>query len=486
MATKRKGSIYKPDTFTYHRTTNDRIIKQQRNHTLSSILPTGLGVLYTWEWQFLYFDNEKEEKTKGSQDWMHFVYAGITAQVTPRDRFMEHFTSPERVKSDPKVKNKNLYVALNNAIYNTKEPGVYGKRKISKSDLEGGVFKVMDLVSLFDLGLAETGVVDKYNLKNTTSATGIDIKSIYENAKGRSSSGKTVGLNQEVGGGAGGEGEPVRQARAPLEWLYAAYYSATEDISKEHISSGRSTYRYKNAFNGSNVKQRMINILFVHSENEAAVKQSFSNTAANISTKKDYEVAVELFLTYLGANTDKVGFDLDENNNVVVASKFNKIDGTNRGAEIDAFIIGERGGSKGDLRSVEGRTIALNEIMRQIKTKPDKISFDIMTAVADSLTPDELADIQRELRTSEIPKEISYEWISNQIFNETKQRLVFSQKMTQYKGATQDTLKKIYLILLKVSEKRAKAGVDATQSARIGNKINLYSKALGLGQFTKK
>jgi hypothetical protein len=484
MATKRKGSIYKPDTFTYHRTTNDRIIKQQRNHTLSSILPIGLGVLYTWEWNFLYFDSEKEEKTKGSQDWMHFVYAGITAQVTPRDRFMEHFTSPERVKSDPKVKNKNLYVALNDAIYNTKEPGTYGKRTISKSDLEGGVFKVMDVVSLFDLGLAETGVVDKYNLKNTTSATGIDIKSIYENAQGRSK--KIVGLNQEVGGGAGGEGEPVRQARAPLEWLYAAYYSATEDTGKEHISAGRSSYRYKNAFNGSNVKQRMINILFVHSENEAAVRQSFSNTAANISEKKDYEVAVELFLTYLGANTNREGFELDENNNIIVASKFNKINGTNRGAEIDAFIIGEAGGSKGDLRSVEGRTIALNEIMRQIKSKPEKISFDIMTAVADSLDAQDLKDIENELKKSKIPEEISYEWISNQILKGTGQKIVFSQKMTQYKSVTQDTLKRIYLILKKVSDKRAAAGVDAMQSARIGNKINLYSKALGLGQFTKK
>jgi hypothetical protein len=61
-----------------------------------------------------------------------------------------------------------------------------------------------------------------------------------------------------------------------------------------------------------------------------------------------------------------------------------------------------------------------------------------------------------------------------------------SKKMTQYKGATQDTLKRIYLILMKVSKKRSAAGVDATQSARIGNKINLYSKSLGLGQFTKK
>ena len=485
MGKATKGSIYKPNTFTYNKTTNNRIIKQQRNHNLSSILPIGLGVLYTWEWQFLYFDDEKEEKTKGSQDWMHFVYAGITAQITPRDRFMEHFSSPERVKTDPKVKNKNLYVALNNAIYNTKEPGIYGKRTIPKTDLENEVFKVMDLVSLFDLGLAETGVVDKFNLKNTTSATGIDIKSIYENAQGKS--GGVIGLNQEVGGGAGGEGEPVRQARAPLEWLYAAYYAATEDSSKEHIASGRSTYRYKNAFNGANVKQRMVNILFIHSENEPAVAQSFSNTAANISTKQDYEVAVELFLTYLGANTNKVGFDLDENNNIIVASKFNKTGGMNRGEEIDAFIIGERSGKKSDLRSVEGRTIALNEILRQIKDKPKELNFEITTAVADSLTEADIADIEKELRKPKgIPEQISYEWISDQIFKNTGQRLEFSAKMTGYKSTTQDTLKRIYLILLKVSKKRAAAGVEAMQSARIGNKINLYSKSLGLGQFTRK
>ena len=54
------------------------------------------------------------------------------------------------------------------------------------------------------------------------------------------------------------------------------------------------------------------------------------------------------------------------------------------------------------------------------------------------------------------------------------------------KNVTQDTLKKIYLILLKISEKRSRVGLASLESRKIGSELKRYSQALGLGQFTRK
>jgi len=411
-------TIYNPKTLTYHRTTEQRLIKQQRNHNISSLLPIGLGVLYAWEWKFAYFNSVQEEK-ENSPNWYHFIYAGITMQITPKDRLNEHLMGPERVETSPKVKNKNLYVALNDALYNKNKTGPHGTRTLTKSILEQNVFKVIDVVSLFDLGLAEEGIIKNNKLQNSSQSNGVDIKSIYESGN-KDAKNNIIGLNQETSSGkAGGEGEPIKQSRAPLEWLYAAYYAATESESKEHIREGRKISRYHQAFQGSSVKEKMINILYEHSVGERAISQAFDQSA-RIKTKEQFEVAVELFLSFLGANTEKVGFDLDTEGNVIVASKFSKTKGINRGEEISNTISGQGIIPKSKIAKTSQRAQLADDILKQIKSKPDKLVFEINTDITDVLTEREIEEIRDIINSSNgIIEEISLNWIAKKISEKT-------------------------------------------------------------------
>lgn len=472
-----KGTGFTQKTNTYHKaiSSTSRKIKQQRNQNYGMRQNIGLGVLYTWEWAFNHSPKLNEKiSSNGVENWSHFIYAGITGQLTTQKRLNEHLSGPNEVEGGKK--NKLLYYALNNALTN-EMPYDQEERRLKLSELtdpSNGVFKVVDVLSLFDLGLAEEGMIEHYSLTNT--AGGNDFNEIV--SKKTSTDSSIFGLN-EAGGGQGG---PLTQDRAPLEWLFAAYYSATEKVSsRPHVQKGRTSM--SSAFSGSTLQDRMFNIISKFRTKSAKLNQSLSR--GNIKNDNDIKVVVSLFLDYIGVKKLKEGelekdFELDKNNNVIVASKFsaNKLDAN----KMNTTIIEDP-----KLDTMSARSNALNNILSQIISGKTFVGLTTMTSFKDELTDSELKEIQEAATDDSIAKLMTYAKIEKEISDKFKTTFQLSDRLkSQEKKLAKDVLYKIYLVILKINKKRAEKGVETITSGQVGSILNRYREALNLGQFTKK
>ena len=210
-----------------------RVFPQKR--FTKGLNPFGLGILYSAEFSFKPYG----EATR------HFAYAGITGQVDPNERFDTHFEGSksiyEDLKGNKKVSlkgKKGLYVALG-ASFLSNENMMQGR-------LRPDIIKIVNVVSLFDLGAMEKKMI----LDKKTLNTEIDKIENYEdfikgNNLSKNAQGK-YGLNSVTGG----EGAMEKQAvqLSPYEWLFAAYYYIIETDAYIKASRGTPPYETDDSF----------------------------------------------------------------------------------------------------------------------------------------------------------------------------------------------------------------------------------------------
>jgi len=199
--------------------------------------PFGLGILYSIEFFFKPYNQPTRE----------FAYVGITGQVKPDDRFKQHYEGAFQVYRDIKNKGENAETSLNKATYVSLGSAFYVNEKMIQPLLKPDILKIMNVVSLFDLGSMEKYLIKKNQLlnkeanKTTTFSDFIAGKGYKKNSQG------VYGLNDAEGG----EGAMEKQAEAldKIEWLFAAYYYIIED-NPEIIASreGQKLYDDKDKF----------------------------------------------------------------------------------------------------------------------------------------------------------------------------------------------------------------------------------------------
>lgn len=188
-----------------------RAIRQSRYTAPGSLNPMGLAILYSIEFKADFYNKSEEQ----------YVYVGISNQINPEKRLITHKQTAKQTADkmkgkgyDFKLNDKPTYIALG-AAFNINP-------KLETSFMSS-VAKIINVVSLFDLGPMEAKYIADKKLQQTDFKKNNSLSDLINLKKGV---GNYYGLNDAVGG----EGTPDKQAEtlSSIEWLFAAYYYVTE------------------------------------------------------------------------------------------------------------------------------------------------------------------------------------------------------------------------------------------------------------------
>jgi len=211
----------------------ERHLKTARKTT--GLNPFGLGILYSVEMVLRPYKQER----------MHMVYAGITGQINPNDRFSEHYSGANDIYKNLKEdfnhqfsKPKLMYLTLGSAFY-------INELMTDRSQFKQQIINIINVVSLFDLAAMETKYIKDNKLVQPNHSSINNTKKLFTK-EGLSKNGGVYGMNE----GGGGEGALEKQAKRldRLEWLFAAYYYIIEDDEYIKNSREKDLYNDKDSF----------------------------------------------------------------------------------------------------------------------------------------------------------------------------------------------------------------------------------------------
>ena len=475
-----------PKTNTFFRTVNSssRNYKMKRFQDRSQGMNLGLGVVYSFEWQFSHdFQYNKEPQ---SGNWNTFVYVGITNQKTIGKRWTDHAGGSKTIENG-----KLLYIAANAALYNELSP--YNKYKISSFN---ELVEVVTVVSLFDLAGYEKAAIKKNNLYQSALNTSTDFKSLIDNAKIENVSDKIIGLNDSPGG----EGGPTALSRPPLEWLFAAFFACIEDTSDELISNGRALTNTN--IHGSSLKEKMTNLLY---DNILKGGTNVSNLVRNsfnslkIKNIADLSLIVDVFLQFLDPKRNiKFEFDNKAGQPSYVDMLSNKSNYLTQETTLNEIFIGVNDKFI-DITSTTERSVqaprVLQEITKAIKNGKD-VNFSFLLKSENTITSLSKKDVvelipQINVKIKELMKDIvinnvdltvkeRIEYFEKKLSIKLKVPVLLSTRMKKHKETAVSDLIKALGILEIVNETSVKRTGVPIESSKQGNIINWIKEQIGI------
>lgn len=479
-------------TNTFFRTINSssRNYKMQRFQDSKQGMSLGLGVVYSFEWEFSHdFQYNKDPQ---SGNWNTFVYVGITNQKTISKRWTDHAGGSKTIKNA-----KLLYVAANAALYNELSP--YNKYKIDNfSDL----VEVVTVVSLFDLAGYEKAAIKKNNLYQSSLSSSTNFKSLMSNAKVENKSNEIIGLNDSPGG----EGGPTALSRPPLEWLFAAFFACIEDTSDELISEGRAltgTDIY-----GFSLKEKMTNLLYDNiikggGDVSNLVRNSFSSL--KVKNKADLSLIVDVFLQFLDPKKDiKFEFDNKKGQPSYIDMLSNNSNYLTQETTLNEIFIGVNDKFI-DITSTTERSVqaprVLQEITRAIKKGKD-VNFSFLLKSGDNIRALSKKDVvelipQINVKIKELMKDIvinnvdltikeRIEYFEKKLSIKLKVPVSLSDRMKKHQETAVSDLIKALAILEVINETSVKRTGVSIESSKQGNIINWIKDQIGItGRITR-
>ena len=437
--------------------------------------PDGFGILYSVEFLFSY-DGPNEISKNGvkytlSNKELDMTYVGITAQADPFARFEDHYEGAysvyEKINSDPykkssnnkKAEDKLLYVALGSAM-------AANKNFVDKSFVGRQIIKIMDVVSLFDLGAMEKNYIKKYKSQaNAGSAIENPFDLIKNNIQG---------LNTDAGGG--GTLELQATTAQAREWIMAAYAYIAEKrpdvIGAREKSPSQITYtkqignmKKTYPFNSSNLSlvekifavvnqfqsERRYKIPYISlSDIEDVTKMSGVKDESEITTKKnteegydeiDFEALYGKTSIQFAINTMVMADDgtllLNERTSRNVASKMLQ-QGMKSGKSEDVIkIIAEMKGKKSSkLKAVESKVSndAVRKTAKELKqliSKPEFINIFKGSGKNDGSALGALVLIEKTLQDNGFSFKFSENFIDMFSFNQYKNSTEFFKLVSE-------------------------------------------------------